>query len=57
MNRIVEGIFSVILSCRKHPYIRYSKHSNRATKLADSLNNYISTEDEFVAKYSKDDEK
>ena len=57
MNRIVEGIFSLVLSCRKHPYIRFSKHSIRATKLADSLNNYISTEEEFVAKYSKDDEK
>lgn len=56
MNRIVEGLFSLVLSCRKHPYIRYSKHSSRATKLADALSNYISTEDELVAKYSKDDE-
>lgn len=56
-NRIVEGIFSCILSCRKHPYVRYSKHSNRASKLADSIVAYMSTEDELVAKYSKDDDR
>ena len=56
-NRILQGVFSVLMSCRKHPFVRYAKHSNRAAKLADSLISYMSTEDEFIAKYSKDDER
>jgi vacuolar protein sorting-associated protein 45 len=43
-NRILQGLFSLILSCRKHPFVRYAKHSNRAAKLADSLVAYMSTE-------------
>ncbi|CAI2363735.1 unnamed protein product [Moneuplotes crassus] len=56
-NRILQGLLSVVLSCRKQPYVRFSKHSNRAAKLADSFVSYMSSEDELVARSSKDDEK
>jgi vacuolar protein sorting-associated protein 45 len=56
-NRILQGVFACVLSCRKHPYVRYAKHSNRAAKLADSIVSYMSTEDELFARHSKDDEK
>lgn len=56
-NRILQGIFSLILSCRKHPFVRFSTHSNRAGNLADSVVSYMSTQEELFAKYSKDDER
>jgi len=56
-NRILQGLFSLVLSCRKQPFVRYAKHSNRAAKLADSFVNYMSSEDELMARSSKDDDK
>lgn len=56
-NRILQGLLSVVLSCRKQPYVRFSKFSNRAARLADSFVSYMSSEDELLARSSKDDDK
>mmetsp|Transcript_29069 Transcript_29069/g.25712 ORF Transcript_29069/g.25712 Transcript_29069/m.25712 type:complete len:325 (+) Transcript_29069:466-1440(+) len=56
-NRILHGLFSCVLSCRKQPYVRFAKHSDRAAKLADSFVHFMSSEDELVARSSKDDDK
>jgi vacuolar protein sorting-associated protein 45 len=54
-NRVLQGLFSCVLSCRKDPFVRYSKNSNRAAKLADSFVNYMHGEKDLVSRSSKDD--
>lgn len=55
-NRIVDGLFGVIMATRTNPIVRYDANSTICRLVAENLQSKISQEFEFVQKTSRSSE-
>jgi len=52
-NRMTDAIFSILMSTRTKPLIRYQKSSDLCYRLAEKVQGKLNDDDEFVTKMSK----